>query len=93
MTPKPEQAIGLEAHRHIGNSVSHRCGYLTTHVLAACVAVGLGYAAAVSGQATLEMVFDEDLFSQTPPGNFYPLMHGTTAVYFGLVPSPRGSLP
>lgn len=34
--------------------------------------------AAVSGQAVLEMVFDEDLFSQTPPNSFYPLMHGTS---------------
>ena len=32
-------------------------------------------AVSVSGQATLEMVFDEDRFSQTPPANFYPLMH------------------
>lgn len=38
------------------------------------------FCAPVSGQATLEMVFDEDLFSQTPPGNFYPLMHGAYTV-------------
>ena len=44
--------------------------------LCACLPACVTSCVSVSGQATLEMVFDEDLFSQTPPGNFYPLMHG-----------------
>lgn len=31
---------------------------------------------AVSDEATLELVFDEDFFGQAPPHNFFPLMHG-----------------
>jgi hypothetical protein len=34
------------------------------------------FVTAVAGGAILELAFDEDLFTQTPPGNFYPLMHG-----------------